>query len=463
MGPTEDWRLKTEDSAPNAATIRAVTPASRDEGLERVLGPGSAIAVVVGAIVGVGIFFTPSRVAAMAGGPGAALAAWALGGLVAMAGGLAFAELGGLYPTTGGQYLALRDAYGRLPAFLYVVCNATAVQAGAVAIIAIVAAQNLGVAATGAVPAAPVTMAIAVALIALLSIANGAGVRWGAAVQNTTTIAKVATLAAVTLLAVVATPDAPPADAMLSTEGSFFAALVPVLFSFGGWQQALWVGGEVRDARRQIPRAIVLGVLVVVALYLAANWAYLALLGWHGVATSKALAADAVGRVWPTWGARAVAGAVALSAFGVLNAQLLTGPRLVLGMARDGLFFPPFARVHPRFATPLASIALIGGLGLLLLLAAGEHGVDRLLTGVVLVDAVFFALTGAAVLVLRRRRPDADRPVRVHAIVPALFVAGEIAVIYGSFRDPAVQSAALVGVAWVVGAFLLWLVFFRRA
>jgi APA family basic amino acid/polyamine antiporter len=420
--------------------------------LRRAIEPLGAVAVVVGAIVGVGIFFTPSRVATLAGDAAATLAAWAIGGLVAMAGGLAFAELGTVYPTTGGQYLALRDAYGRLVAFVYVVCNATAVQGGAVAIIALVAAQNVGVAVRGEVPAAGPTTAIAAVMVAALVLCNAAGVRWGGAVQTVTAAAKVLTLVAIAAVSAVMPPSL--GDPAPSQSGSLFAALVPVLFAYGGWQHMLWIGGEVRDARRNVPRAIVIGVLVVVALYLLVNWAYLRGLGFEGVARSRALAADAVGRVLPGVGARAVAAAVAVSAFGVLNAQLLSGPRLVLGMARDGLFFAPFAQVHARFATPVAAIGLIGGIGVVLLLAAGERGVDRLLTGVVLVDALFFALTGAAVFVLRRRGPV--------LAVAALFVAGEIAAIYGAFRDAAVRDAAFVGVGWVVGAIVLWAAFFRR-
>jgi len=204
-------------------------------------------------------------------------------------------------------------------------------------------------------------------------------------------------------------------------------------------------------------------VSIVVVIYLLANWAYLHLLGYDGVVNSKALAADAVSRVWPDFGARLIAGAVALSAFGVLNVQILSGPRLLYGMARDGRFFAPFGRPQPRFGTPALALCLVGTMATLLVVIAGKNAIDRLLTGVVIVDAVFFALTGAAVMVLRRRRRDADRPVRVPLIFPVVFVAFQLAVIFGCFTFEATRSAAWIGLCSIAIAIILYLTRFRRA
>lgn len=447
-------------------------------GLKRVLGPVDATCIVVGAIIGVGIFFTPSRVAELAGSGSLAMWTWAIGGGIALLGALTFAELGGLYPRSGGQYDVLRDAWGTLPAFLFVFCNATAVQAGAIAIIAVVCAQHLGIA-VGTSPGALATTVIAALLILGLVAANGVGVRWGARIQNLTVLAKVATLMGVTALAAIygaaaeagvaggaaggMTSDAVGGAVGAGIVAAVFAGLVPVLFSFGGWQHALWIAGEVRHPGRNVPLAIVAGVVIVVVIYLLVNWAYLRLLGYGGVVGSEAVAADAVAAVWPGAGRRLVAAAVAVSAFGVLNAQLLSGPRLVYGMACDGRFFRPFARASARFGTPLAAIALIGGLALVLLVAAGGRAIDRLLTGIVFVDAIFFVLTAVALLVLRRRRPDAERPVRVpfYPFVPLLFVAGELCVIVGAALDPGVRGAALIGVAWIAAGTVCYLLFFR--
>lgn len=441
-----------------------------DSGLRRVLGPASATAVVVGAIVGVGIFFTPTSVARIAGSGELALWIWIAGGVVALLGALTFAELGGMYPQTAGQYEALRNAFGPLVGFCFVVCNATAIVAAGTAIIAIVCAENLAALAGGVASGNAVTLMAVLVLLGAAG-ANIAGVRWGAAIQNVTVVAKVGTLLLVTALAVfVGSTSTPVVTGVLdagtaSTGARLFAGLVPALFAYGGWQYALWIGGEVKNPRRDIPLSIVLGVAIVIAIYTAANWAYLHLLGFDGVAGSRALAADTVSAAWPGFGARLIAIAVALSAFGVLNVQILSGPRLLFGMARDGRFFRVFGRAHRRFATPAIAIALVASISVSLILLAGKGGIDRLLTGLVLIDAVFFALTGAALIVLRRKRPVAERPARVpfYPVVPIAFVALECAIILGAFQIEANRAAAWIGVVWIGVACACYALFFRRS
>ncbi len=438
-----------------------------DTGLRRVLGPASAIAVVVGAIVGAGIFFTPTLVARMAGDAHLAMWTWIAGGVVAMLGALTFAELGGMYPETAGQYEILRDAFGPWVGFCFVVCNATAIVAAGTAIISIVCAENLAAFAGGAASASRVT-AMAVVVLFVAAGANVVGVRWGSAIQNVTVIAKIGALLLIAALAVFATPASTPvvraaaAGAAHESVGMrLFAGLVPTLFAYGGWQYALWVGGEVKNPRRNVPLAIIVGVAIVVAVYTVANWAYLHLLGFSGVAESRALAADAVSAVWPGVGARVIASAVALSAFGVLNVQILSGPRLLYGMARDGRFFAVFGHAHPRFATPALAIGFVAAISAMLIVVGGKNGIDKLLTGLVLIDAVFFGLTGLALIVLRKKRPDADRPVRtpLYPVVPILFLLFECLIIYGAFRMGA--AAAWIGVTWIAVASLCYALFFR--
>lgn len=437
-------------------------------GLRRVLGPFDATCVVVGAIIGVGIFFNPGQVAQLAGSEGLAILAWAVGGGIALLGALSFAELGGLYPRTGGQYVVLRDAYGPTLAFLYVFCNLTAVQAGALGIIGIVCAGNIAVAVTGSpLPDSWLAFSSAI-LIVLLALANCLGVRWGASIQNFTVVCKVAALLVVIALAIFAA-DASPSSPAAETEsapaegsvfGALFMALVPALFAYGGWQQALWVAGEIRDPHRNLPRAIIVGVAVVVAVYLLAVWAYFELLGYDAVVNAGALAADAVQTVWPDVAVRVVAGAVAISAFGVMNAQLLTGPRLTYALARDGRFLKQFATLHATTAAPVAAIVLLAVVAIAVLVV-GER-IEKILTGVVAVDALFFAATGLAVVVLRFRRKSAERPFRVPMIVPLAFFAAECCVIYGAYLNERDREAVLAGLAWVAGAWVLYLVYFRR-
>ena len=461
--------MNRSSHVPPRVTTGNRVPASNapTDGLRRVIGPVTATSVVIGAIIGVGIFFTPTSVARIAGSAPMAMWTWVAGGVVALLGALTFAELGGMYRQTAGQYEMLRDSYGPLVAFCFSLCNACAIITGGTAIISIVCAENLYTALTGAPPTGFAAVVLPAALLASVTAANIIGVRWGAAIQNATVVAKVAALLLVTALALLVSPHAPAAasvEAGGSTAVRLFSALVPVVFAFGGGHYALWVAGEMKNPRRDVPLSLVLGVSIVVIIYLLANWAYLYLLGYQGVVESHALAADAVSVVWPNVGRRIIAGAVALSAFGVLNVQILSGPRLLYGMARDGRFFAPFGRPHARFATPAIAIALVGGIATTLVAAAGKNAIDRLLTGVVIVDAVFFALTGVAVMVLRRRHPDADRPVRVplYPVVPLFFVALQVAIIFGAFTIEATRGAAWIGLCTIAIAVIMYIARFRH-
>ncbi len=442
--------------------------ASRQE-LPRVLGMGDATAVVIGAIVGVGIFFSPADVAGVAGSSSGALLAWIVGGVIALLGAFTFAELGRLRPLAGGQYHILRDAYGRAPAFLFVFCNLTAVQAGGVAIIALLCAMNLGVALHGDTPGRAWVTAVATALTWVLVAANVVGVRAGAGLQNATVVLKLVALAGIVVVAAFVDGGAAGAAAPAPGNGvplgfaSLFAAVTLSLFAYGGWQQGLWMAGEVVDAPRVLPRAIVLGVGVVIIAYLAVNWAYLDLLGFAGVAGSQSLAADAYGAAWPRAGRQLAAAAVAVSAFGVLNAQFLTGPRLTWAMAREGQFFAPFARLSDRFATPAAATLLLGVLGTALLVGLGLDRTDVLTTGVVVVDAVFFALTGLALPLLRRGLPVAERGSRGLVAVAIGFSALEMLAIAGSLMQRDMRPIAVSGLLWILAGLATWSIWFRKA
>jgi APA family basic amino acid/polyamine antiporter len=437
--------------------------------LPRVLGLWDATCVVVGAVIGVGIFFTPKDVARLSGSEGAALAAWGVGGLIALLGAITFAELGRMRPVAGGQYHVLRDAYGRLPAFLYVFCNLTAIQAGAVAIISIVCAENLGVALFGATPGSTWTLGMATVLTWLLVGANVIGVRTGAGLQNTTVVLKLAALFAVVVLAALAGPRPEAAPGVVGagaapapmTFASLFAAVTITLFAYGGWQQGLWMAGEVKDAERNLPRSILLGIGVVLVTYLLAAWAFFDLLGFAGVRDAGALTADAISVAAPGLGARLAAGAVAISAFGVLNAQFLSGPRLTWAMASDGLFFAPFARLHARFATPAPAIVLLGVMASALTLGLGLQRTDLLITGVVVIDATFFALTGLALPVLQRRFPGAGRGAGWIALAAVAFAVLELLAVLGSLLQANVRLVALTGLGWIAAAALTWALFFR--
>jgi APA family basic amino acid/polyamine antiporter len=436
--------------------------------LPRVLGLWDTTCVVIGAIIGVGIFFNPRDVARFTGSAEGAMLAWGIGGLIALLGAFTFAELGRLRPVAGGQYHVLRDAFGRAPAFLFVFCNLTAVQAGAVAIIALICAQNLGVALHGHEPSGRWMGFIGTMLTWALVAANVVGAKVGAKVQDATVILKLLTLGGLVAVALAVEPGRAAGAAPTTVAGAMtgfsglFAGVTLTLFSYGGGQQALWVGGEVVGAQRTVPRAILLGVSIVLVAYLSANWAYLHLLGYAGVRDAGALAADAFSVAWPGSGRRLAAAAVAASAFGVLNAQFQTGPRLTWAMARDGRFFAPFARLDPRFGTPAPAILLLGVLATILLLSLGLERTDLLTTGVVVVDASFFALSGLALPLLRRRTPAAERGPGWISVAAVAFALLELLAIAGSVLARDARMIALTGLAWIGAAAVTWWLFFRQ-
>jgi len=431
------------------------------DALERRLGLFDTTAVVIGAIIGVGIFFTPAEVARLAGSSERALLVWALGGVVALLGALTFAELGRRFPQAGGQYEVLRRAWGPTTAFVHTFCVQTAVLPGSAALIALITAFNLSLAVNGVPPDWHTGTPVAAALVLAVALANGVGVRAGAGIQNLTVVSKVATLLAIAGLALfVGAPAQPPAapDTLTTAAvgaSSLFVALLPAMFSYGGWQQGLWMGGEVKDAERTLPRALVAGVVVVVAVYMLAAWAYFDLLGFDGVVQSKALAAEAVDRVYPGIGGRVVAAAVAISAFGVLNVQFLTGPRLTYAVAADGRFFRAFARVHPRTGTPIAAIALLTVLSLAAL-AVGTEAMGDLTAWIVVLDALFFGLTGWALLRLGATGPR-------WWLCAGGFAALEWACVVYSAFDPKVQASALAGALWIGAALIASRVMRARA
>jgi APA family basic amino acid/polyamine antiporter len=383
--------------------------------------------MVVGGIIGSGIFFTPAEVARGLPTGGWILFVWALGGLVALAGALTYAELGAMMPDAGGSYVYIRRAFGPLAAFLCGWMTLLLISTGALAAVAVgfagYVARYIDLSPIGG----PLGMAVATILV--LGATNYAGLRPGAFVQNVLTVAKIVALGALILLGLafwvrvgppVVVPDAPVPPALTT---GLAAAFVAVLFTIGGWQQLNMVAGEIRRPEWTIPRALTSGILIVIAIYLGANAVYVHVLGRDGLAASAAVAADtAVRLVGPLGGTFITVGAM-LSILGFVNVVLLGNSRIPFAMARDGLFLRAAGQVHPRFGTPHVAIGIMVAWSIaLLLFTRGDLG--ALLSGVVFADWIFFGLGGASVIVLRRTMPDAPRPYRAlgYPVMPALFV-----------------------------------------
>lgn len=437
--------------------------------LRRVLGSFDVTMLVMGSIIGAGVFNTPQSIAAAMGSLGGVLAIWVFGGLVALTGALVFAELGGMMPHAGGQYVFVRAGAGPLAAFLFGWISLTAIISSAIAFVARVFVEHLGALLefAGREPFdEPTRRALALVLIAVLCAVNARGARLGASVQNFAMAAKVLGILVVIALAAGAalgvltprtTPSAPLADAPAWSWDGIGAALFGILFTYGGWQNVASVAGEIREPGRNLPLGTLLGTAAVVVLYLALNLALVAVLGVEGVAATRTPVASAAGAL-VSWGEPLVAALVMLSTFGITQALLMLAPRIYFAMAQDGVFLPLFARVHPRFGTPVAAIALQGLFAAAHLFLAED--LSELVEVCSICDWVFFLLCGVTLFVLRRRAPDAERPYRAFGYpwLPGVFVlasaASLVRMAMSAQLSPLLQAAGLFALGLVLYA--LW-------
>ena len=420
---------------------------------------------MVGGIIGSGIFFTPAETARALPTAGLVFLVWAVGGVVALAGALTYAELGAMMPDAGGAYVYIREGFGKLPAFLYGWMALLSIGTGALAAVALGFAGYAG----RFVDLAPLGGSIGVAsgTIVMLTITNYLGIKPGAMVQNVFAVAKIGALAALILggLALWTTlgpaplvPTAPPPRESLAA--GLAAAFVAVLFTIGGWQQMNMVAGEIRDPARTIPRALALGIGIVIVIYLGANAVYLRALGRDGLAASGAVAADTATRLVGPTGGTFITVAAMLSILGFVNVVILATPRIFFAMAKDGVFLQAAARVHPRFGSPYVSVVIMGVWAIaLLVLTRGEIG--ALLSGVVFADWIFFGLGAASVFALRRSRPNAPRPYRAwgYPIVPGFFVAAAVVGIVAAYI--AAPRTSMLGTGILVAGVVFYVVRMR--
>ncbi|HZF68324.1 MAG TPA: amino acid permease [Gemmatirosa sp.] len=431
--------------------------------LPRQIGLWSAVAILVGSTIGSGIFRSPAGIADRLPGPLPMLAVWVMGGLYALCGALTLAEVASARPETGGLFIFIRDAWGRLPAFLFGWSELVIIRAASMGAVATTFAEYF-LRVTGRDPQlhGDAVHYVAAVAIVLTSAFNYRGVRTGSAVQNLTTIAKYGGLLFIILLAfAIGLPQTGGANFLPMTPpgsfaaGAFGLALVSVLWAFDGWADLSFVAGEVRDPQRTLPRALILGTLAVIAIYLLANLAYLAVMPVAEIRQSRLVAADVAERLIGGVGVVFVAVTVMLSTFGTLNGTLLTAPRIFFAMADDGLFFKRVARVHPKYESPYVAILLTAALGVVfVLLRSFEQLADAFVTAIV----PFYALGVGAVFRLRGRddyRPSFQVP--GYPVVPALFVLGTLALLVNALIDPASRWAT----AGTLGVVLLGIPVYR--
>jgi APA family basic amino acid/polyamine antiporter len=410
--------------------------------LARRVGRFDATMLVMGGIVGSGIFVTPAAVARSVTSTPLILGAWLIGGLAAVAGAFVYAELAARRPDVGGQYAYLRDAYHPLAAFLYGWALLLVIQTGGMAASAVTFARY----ALELVPLPVNESVLAVLALAGLTAINCLGVGAGSTLQSVLMVLKIAAVLALVGCGLVLGGAAPQASAPTAHDSgplALGAALVPVLFSYGGWQTSGFIAGEMRNPARDLPRALLLGVAGVIALYLAVAWVCVRVLGPAGLAATATPALEVMSRALGRRGSALLAAGIALSTLGFLSQSILTAPRVYFAMADDGLFFAGIGRVHPRTRAPVAAIALQGVLAALIALW-GHY--DGILSYVVSVDFIFFGLT--ALCLFRFRRRDAQRAsftVPGHPLTTLAFVAISWSVVLATFVERPKNS--LIGLA----------------
>ena len=393
-------------------TVAGAPPKAAE--LPRKLGLLDAALLLVGAVIGSGIFVVPSLIARRIPEPGLVIAIWVFSGLLVLCGALTLAELGAMLPHSGGLYVYIREAYGPFWGFLYGWTTFLVAMAGPIA--ALTAAFLLYFQYFVPLPFW-LEKTLGILLILGLGWINCRGVVWGARVQNLFTFLKVAGLAMLVVLALVMRHGridhfAPlwPAQFPPSLLSAVGMAMVSTLFAYDGWHFVGFAAGEIRQPQRNVPLGIVTGTLIVIAVYVSANLAYIYVLGQPAIAASNRVAADAmVAMIGPT-GGTLITLAILCSTFGAISANVLAGPRIFFAMARDGVFFRWAAAIHPRFETPANSIWLLSIWAAILTLTGGY---EHLITMAMFAAWILFAMAVGSVIVLRRRHPEWPRPYRV--------------------------------------------------
>jgi APA family basic amino acid/polyamine antiporter len=415
--------------------------------------------VAIGSCIGSGIFLTPSQIAAHLPTPALILAVWTLGGVIALAGALTFAELGSMFPRAGGVYVYLREGYGELAGFLYGWAYLLVITSGSIAALTIAFATYIGF----MFPMSDRTVtAVAILAIVLVTIVNILRVKAAEMFSNVFTGLKLVGVGGLvvvgftmgdstTLMRQASEPSVPG-----NLGVAFGLALIGVLWSYSGWQHTSFVAGEAIEARRTVPRAMIIGAAVVAGVYILTNIAYMFLLPVTQIATSESVAADAVSTVIQ-FGGNLIAVVIAVSVLGTAGIYTLTAPRLYYAMAADGVFFRRLADVHPRFRTPANAILTQSAWAICLLLFWGTF--EDVITYVVFMDWAFFALTAACVLIFRRTRVDAERPYRTlgYPITPIVFIGIAILFVLNTLIERPVHAwAGLIFTVVGVGVYYLF-------
>ena len=448
-------------------------PSPRAE-LKRELGTWAAASIVVGTVIGSGIFLVPRTMIQRVGSVEAVFLVWVAGGLLSLAGALSYAELAAAIPEAGGEYAYLREAYGPMWGFVYSWTQLWVAKSGSIATLAtafFVYLAHFFPALNGIIYSIPLPIGpnggpleiqygqlLGIVLIALLGWLNYYGVKLGGNIQIGVTAIKVTLIAVIILVGLgLGTPHAvAPATIAPLTFSGFIAALVAALWAYDGWNNVSMVSSEIRNPQRNLPLALIGGTLTVAAIYMLANWAYFHVLTAGEVASADRVAAEMMRRIWGAPGASAVSVAAMISIFAALNGSILTGARVPYAAAREGYFFTAIGRVTPQYATPGVSIAVLSAWSCVLVLS-GKY--DDLFNLVIFASWILYGMTAASVIVLRIKKPELYRPYRTlgYPVVPLLFILGS-AILVGKTAIDRPRESVLGIVLILIGLpfFLYW-------
>jgi basic amino acid/polyamine antiporter, APA family len=442
-------------------SVEAVSDSKVVRAFVRTLGFRDLVLLFVGGVIGSGIFLVPGSVLEQVGNSvPLALSVWLGGGLLSLLGALTYGELSAMNPKAGGLYVYIRDCFGPFLAFLFGWTLFFVISSGSIATLAVAFGNYLG----EFIPMSPVgTKAVSILIIAVIAAVNVRGTRQGADLQNVTTAIKVMAILVMSaaLLWLGKNPILEAATAGPVTGGGslisgFGLATISVLWAYEGWQYGTYSAGEVVNPQRDFWRAFLVGAIALIGIYLLANVAYLAALGTDGVSRSNRVAAIALSAVLGPGVARVATVAILISMFSAVNSIVLTAPRVYYAMANDGLFFRRLARVHPRFGTPALSIIAAASWASLL---AASGTFEQLLTYVIFVGWIFYALAAASIFVYRSRAPNAERRYRVigYPFTPLLFIAAAAALVLNTIVHQPLRAAAGIGIVLVgAPAYFLW-------
>lgn len=431
----------------------------------------NGVTVVIGSIIGSGIFLTPQNVAANVDVPGLMIGVWVLTGLLTLAGALTNAEVASLIPEAGGQYVFFRVTFGQLTAFLYGWTTFIVFQTGSIAAIAVAFAKYLGyfVDLPHLSPALEawqlpllgeifplknfgVTM-VAIGAIITVTTINYFGVQFGGMIQNIFTVLKVIAIGAIIVLAFASGKGSaehffplwgmPSSGSLMAAVG---VAMIATLWSYDGWNSLTYLAGEVIEPQKNIPRALIIGTLIVILIYVTTNMAYLYILPIGQIAQSHLVAADVMNVIYQGWGGAIISAMVMISTFGTVNATSMTTARVFYAMAKDKMFFRGMGEVHPKFRTPAKSLVIQGTWAAILCLT-GTY--DQIFTYVIFAGWIFYALGAVAVFILRSKQPDAHRAYKVplYPVIPILFIAVATWFVYNTIVQKTADS--------IVGLFLV--------